>query len=141
MIGAFVPAEADGGGLEGLFFFAEMDGRGLVGLFPAEREDVTDPVAAALLAFCCFATDFRFLVEFPFAAFALPQSFGARPAGLIHPLPVVPVHDLPGGSADAAAVRSLGSRADLPMVAVAAAVAVLGIASSIAPGPEMRTKQ
>ena len=62
LIGAFVPAEADGGGLEGLFFFAEMDGRGLVGLFPAEREDVTDPVAAALLAFCCFATDFRFLV-------------------------------------------------------------------------------
>ena len=61
LIGAFVPAEADGGGLEGLFFFAEMDGRGLVGLFPAELEDVTDPVAAALLAFCCFATDFRFL--------------------------------------------------------------------------------
>ena len=62
LIGAFVPAEADGGGLVGLFFSAEMDGRGLVGLFPAEREDVTDPVAAALLAFCCFATDFRFLV-------------------------------------------------------------------------------
>ena len=62
LIGAFVPAEADGGGLEGLFFFAEMDGRGLVGLFPAEREDVADPVAAALFAFCWFATDFRFLV-------------------------------------------------------------------------------
>jgi hypothetical protein len=32
-------------------------------------------------------------------------------------------------------------RADLIMVAVVAAVAVLGIASSIEPGPEMRTMQ
>jgi hypothetical protein len=61
LIGTFVPAEADVGGLVGLFFSAEMDDRGLVGLFPAEREEVTDPVAAALLAFC-FATDFRLVV-------------------------------------------------------------------------------
>jgi hypothetical protein len=61
LTGAFVPAEADVEGLVGLFFSADMDDRALVGLFPAELDDVIDPVAAALLALCCFATDFRFL--------------------------------------------------------------------------------
>ena len=60
LTGTFVPVEADIEGRLGFFLFAEMDVRGLVGLCPAELEDVTDPVTAALSALCCFATDFRF---------------------------------------------------------------------------------
>jgi hypothetical protein len=78
--------------------------------------------------------------DFPFAAFALPRVLGA--AGLIHPLPVVRVHDFPGGSACAAAVGSLETRARPMMAAVAVVAAVVGmIASPIEPGPEMKTMQ
>jgi hypothetical protein len=62
LIGGFVPAEAAAEGLVAFFFSAEMEERGLVRLFPAEFEDVADPAAGALLVFCCFATDFRFLI-------------------------------------------------------------------------------
>jgi hypothetical protein len=62
VIGAFVPAEANGGGLVGLFFSAEMNDRGLVGLFPVELEEATDPGGGTLFSFFCFTTGFRFLV-------------------------------------------------------------------------------
>jgi hypothetical protein len=75
--------------------------------------------------------------DFAFAAFALPRVVGA--AGLIHPLPVVPFHDFPGGSACAAAVGSLETRAR-PMMAAVVVAAVL-VASPIEPGPEMKTMQ
>jgi hypothetical protein len=57
---AFVSAEAAGGALVRLFFPAEVDGPGLVGRFPVDLDDVAEPVALTLLAFCRFLTVFRF---------------------------------------------------------------------------------
>jgi hypothetical protein len=57
---AFVPAEAAVVALVAFVFSTEMADRGLSGFLPPESEDVADPVAGALLPFCCFATDFPF---------------------------------------------------------------------------------
>jgi hypothetical protein len=61
LLRAFVPAETDVEPSVSLFFSVELVGRGFLELFRAEPEDVTDGVLAALVAFCCLATDVRFL--------------------------------------------------------------------------------